>query len=216
MESMMLIRAAGGVVWREGDGAARVAVIHRPRRGDWSLPKGKLVEDESWEAGASREVREETGCVCRLAEFAASTWYVPNRTPKVVLFWNMTLHRERELEPGDEVDEVRWCKPRAALERLDHENERRVLERAIARREARLRGGRPDAVRAAIAAARTRLMRQGLADRIGGEALGMGLALLDRAEDALLRERGAKARAHIVAAARIADGRQLAAGLARG
>ncbi len=200
----MLIRAAGGVVWREGDGAARVAVIHRPRRDDWSLPKGKLTDGEDWEAGALREVREETGCTCRLAEFAASTWYVPNRTPKVVLFWNMTLHRVGELSAGDEVDEVRWLKPRAAIERLDYEHEREVLERAVARREARLRGGRQDPVRTAIAAARTRLLRHGLSGRLDGETLGMGLARLDRAEDALLRERNGKARAHLLAAHKIA------------
>jgi len=206
MSTMGLIRAAGGVVWREGDEGERVAVIHRPRRNDWGLPKGKLVEGEGWEEGAIREVREETGCACRLAEFAASTWYVPNRTPKVVLFWNMVLLREGELEGSREVDEVRWLRPRAALERLDHENERRVLERAMARREARLRSGRPDTVGTAIAVARARLLRHGLAGRLEGETLGTGLERLDRAEDALLRDRGARARAHLVVAARIADG----------
>lgn len=201
---MGLILAAGGVVWRSAGQGARVAVIHRPRRDDWSLPKGKLVDGEGWAEAAIREVREETGCACRLAEFAASTWYVPNRTPKVVLFWNMALQREGELDAGDEVDEVRWLKPRAALERLDHESERRVLERALARREARLRAVRPDEVRSAIAAARSRLLRHGLAGRLDGEALGEGLARLDRAEDAVLRERAEKARVHLVAATRIA------------
>jgi 8-oxo-dGTP diphosphatase len=204
IEAMILIRAAGGVVWRDDGGAARVAVIHRPRRGDWSLPKGKLDEAEAWDEAALREVREETGCVARLAGFAASTWYVPNRTPKVVVFWNMTLMREGELDAGEEVDEVRWLKPRAALDRLDHESERHVLERALLRREARLRGGRADAVRAEIAAARARLLRQGLRDRIDGEALGIVLGRLDQAEDAVLDTRGAKARRHLAAAARIA------------
>jgi len=205
MGVMELIRAAGGVLWRGEAGVARVAVIHRPRRGDWSLPKGKLCEGERWEEAAVREVLEETGCGVRLLEFAASTFYVPNRTPKVVVFWNMGLVHEGEVE-GDEVDELRWLKPRAALLRLDHENERHVLERAIARREARLRATRPDAVRADIAAARARLLRRGLADRIDGETLGMGLARLDQAEDAVLGRRALKTRAHIAAAARMAEG----------
>ena len=39
-----LVRAAGGVVWRRnGKGAARILLVHRPRYDDWSLPKGKLV-----------------------------------------------------------------------------------------------------------------------------------------------------------------------------
>src|SRR5487761_2231924 len=44
------VLAAGGVLWR-GDarkaGAEReIAVVHRPKYGDWSLPKGKVDEGE--------------------------------------------------------------------------------------------------------------------------------------------------------------------------
>lgn len=204
---MILIPAAGGVVWREGPEGLRVAVIHRPKRDDWSLPKGKLDDGENWETAAVREVREETGCVCRLAEFAGSLWYVPVRSPKpkVVLYWNMELHREGELDAGDEVDEVAWLRPRPALERLDRQSERRVLVRALARREARARLGRRDALRGEVARARAHLLRRGLAERIGGEALGVGLARLDSAEDALLVARARSARAHLKAAARIAE-----------
>jgi 8-oxo-dGTP diphosphatase len=41
------IRAAGGVVWRDDGGPLRIAVIHRDRYDDWSLPKGKLDHGES-------------------------------------------------------------------------------------------------------------------------------------------------------------------------
>ncbi|HEV2770779.1 MAG TPA: NUDIX domain-containing protein, partial [Solirubrobacteraceae bacterium] len=56
--------AAGGVVVRDG----RLAVVHRPRYDDWSLPKGKLDAGESWEGCALREVEEETGLRCTLGE----------------------------------------------------------------------------------------------------------------------------------------------------
>jgi 8-oxo-dGTP diphosphatase len=55
------VRAAGGVVWRRADGTVELALIHRPRYDDWSLPKGKLDPGESWEAAAEREVEEEIG-----------------------------------------------------------------------------------------------------------------------------------------------------------
>ena len=54
------VKAAGGVVRRDG----RIAVVHRPRYDDWSLPKGKLDPGETWEEAALREVREETGLEC--------------------------------------------------------------------------------------------------------------------------------------------------------
>lgn len=196
---MTIIRAAGGVVWRDGAGDPRVAVVHRPRRRDWTLPKGKLEEGEAWEAAALREVREETGCSCRLGAFAASSWYVPNRTPKVVLYWNMVLRREGELDAGDEVDEVRWLRPRAALERLEYESERRVLLRAVARRELRRGRGEAEAAREAVKRVRARLLRHALRARIDGESLGRRLSRLDRADDAL-----AQAHALVLEAERVA------------
>ena len=57
------VLAAGAVLWRphEDSGAPRIAVIHRPRYDDWSLPKGKLDNSEIEPVAAVREIREETG-----------------------------------------------------------------------------------------------------------------------------------------------------------
>ena len=60
------VKAAGSVVWRRGAGGIEVAVAHRPHRGDWSLPKGKLDPGEAWEEAALREVEEEIGLRCKL------------------------------------------------------------------------------------------------------------------------------------------------------
>lgn len=202
---MGLVRAAGGILWRAGPGEPQVAVIHRPRRDDWSLPKGKLEKGEAWEAAALREVREETGCTARLGPFIGSTWYVPRRTPKVVVFWSMTLLRQGALEAGDEVDELEWLPPREALARLDHASERRVLGRAVAHRAAD-RAAADDPLAPAVAQARAALLRLGLEDRLDGEALGLALGLLDRADDALAARRTGRARAHLSAALHLQRG----------
>ncbi|HUH08052.1 MAG TPA: NUDIX domain-containing protein, partial [Egibacteraceae bacterium] len=60
------VRAAGGVLWRDVGGRIEVAVVHRPHRADWSLPKGKLDPGESSPEAALREVFEETGIRGRL------------------------------------------------------------------------------------------------------------------------------------------------------
>jgi 8-oxo-dGTP pyrophosphatase MutT (NUDIX family) len=67
---MRLIRSAGGVVWRDGADGIEIAVVHRDRYDDWSLPKGKLDASEHVLAAAVREVREETGIVAVLVRHA--------------------------------------------------------------------------------------------------------------------------------------------------
>ena len=59
---MDVIQAAGAVLWRRlSDELVQVALIHRPRYDDWSLPKGKVDPGESHIQAAYREVLEETG-----------------------------------------------------------------------------------------------------------------------------------------------------------
>ena len=62
------VEAAGGVLWRPALGASgvEVALVHRPKYDDWSLPKGKLDPGESFKEAAVREVEEETGLRCGL------------------------------------------------------------------------------------------------------------------------------------------------------
>jgi 8-oxo-dGTP pyrophosphatase MutT (NUDIX family) len=55
------VLAGGCVAWRPGADGPEVAVVHRPRYDDWSLPKGKLEDGESARAAELREVEEETG-----------------------------------------------------------------------------------------------------------------------------------------------------------
>src|SRR5262245_43782574 len=80
------VNAAGGVVVRNG----RVALIHRPKYDDWTIPKGKLERGESFEEAALREVEEETGIRCRLLQELPSTEYrdAKNRQ-KLVRYWLM-------------------------------------------------------------------------------------------------------------------------------
>lgn len=66
--SRTVIEAAGGIVWRDRQ-RNRIAVVHRTKHGDWTLPKGKLHQGEDWIAAALREVREETGCTVKLESF---------------------------------------------------------------------------------------------------------------------------------------------------
>jgi 8-oxo-dGTP diphosphatase len=117
------VKAAGGAVVRDG----RVAIVHRPKYDDWTLPKGKLDPGESFEEAALREVEEETGLRCRLGRELPSSKYVdPKGRRKVVRYWQMEP-LEGEFAPNKEVDELRWLEPAGARDLLSYERDREVL-----------------------------------------------------------------------------------------
>ena len=120
------VRAAGGVVMRDG----LVAVVHRPRYDDWSLPKGKLDPGESFEDAALREVWEETGLRARLVRELPAVHYTVRERPKVVRYWLMSVESDTAFTPNDEVDEVRWLSPREAVELLTYDRDKGVVEAA--------------------------------------------------------------------------------------
>ncbi len=122
------VRAAGGVVRRSrGDGSAEMVVIHRPRYGDWTLPKGKLDPGESHEEGALREVQEETGLRCVIEGRAGSVSYRDRRgRPKTVVYYFMTP-TGGDFAPNTEVDELRWLTPDEAQDLLTYAHDRRLV-----------------------------------------------------------------------------------------
>jgi 8-oxo-dGTP pyrophosphatase MutT (NUDIX family) len=119
------VRAAGGIVVDEG----RVLLIHRPKYDDWSFPKGKLEQGESWEQAALREVEEETGIACELDGFAGTTRYDVTGGPKEVRYYLMTPAGDARAQ--NEVDEVRWVPLAEAAGLLTHDRDRVLLEQAL-------------------------------------------------------------------------------------
>ena len=129
------VRAAGGVLWQRVDGQVRVALVHRPRYDDWSLPKGKLEPGELDVAGAVREVAEETGFSCVVGRsLARSSYRVVLRgrdVPKTVRWW--ALHaRDGSFVANDEVDDLRWLTVPEAARTVTAGRDDGVLERFAA------------------------------------------------------------------------------------
>jgi len=120
------VLAAGGLLVRD-DG--RVAVVHRPRYDDWSLPKGKLDPGESFEDGARREVWEETGVRGRIREELQPVEYVDRKgRDKLVRWYRMDVDGDPdEFVPNDEIDELRWLTPAEALDVVDYDHDRALL-----------------------------------------------------------------------------------------
>lgn len=130
-----LVRAAGGIVWRDPS-RRELAVIYRDRYepDECCLPKGKLDPGEGWEEAAVREVLEETGCEAEIAGFAGLLHYQVGKSPKVVVYFDMLAVSEGAFVPSGEVTRMAWLTPRQALGELAHEGEREVLCDFLARR----------------------------------------------------------------------------------
>ena len=121
------VAAAGGVVVREGRDGPEVALVHRPKYDDWSLPKGKLDPGESWEEAALREVEEETGLRCELGDELQPARYRDRKGRDKLVRWWLMRPLDGEFEPTDEVDELRWLGREAALELLDYDHDRELV-----------------------------------------------------------------------------------------
>lgn len=126
MASSHRIEAAGGVLWREESGRPLVAVVHRDRYDDWTLPKGKCKDGESAMHAAVREVAEETGSDVSVSRRLGEVRYQVEGVDKSVWFWAMR-HVGGDFAPSDEVDRLEWLDVDAARTRLSHVDERAML-----------------------------------------------------------------------------------------
>jgi 8-oxo-dGTP diphosphatase len=123
-----VVRAAGGVVIRDGEHGPEVAIVHRPRYDDWSLPKGKRDPGETDEQCAVREVEEETGLRCALGGELLPTRYVDRKGRfKVVRYWDMKVLGSRPFVPNDEIDQLVWSPIGEAIRRLSYPHDSAVL-----------------------------------------------------------------------------------------
>jgi 8-oxo-dGTP diphosphatase len=135
-----LIRAAGGVVVRfVAGGRAEVACVYREARGDWTFPKGKLDELETFEQCALREVLEETGLICEILRFVGTTNYVHRKgKPKIVAYYLMEMVAG-EFVPNEEVDELRWVPLEHARDRLTWDRDQELFDLLVTMPEVRAR-----------------------------------------------------------------------------
>jgi 8-oxo-dGTP diphosphatase len=108
-----VIRAAGVVLTRGVGKDLEVAVIHRRRRRDWSLPKGKFEDGEHAIEAAVRETVEETGFTSVLDVPLPTQHYRVDGVPKTVEYWRASLVSGEFVE-NKEVDRLRWLRPREA------------------------------------------------------------------------------------------------------
>jgi 8-oxo-dGTP pyrophosphatase MutT (NUDIX family) len=125
------VLAAGGVLWRHNPSDPEVALVHRPKYDDWSLPKGKAKAGEHLLVTALREVTEETGYRPRIGPYLMTLRYRVSSgghsLNKAVTYWSMRCAGGSFLA-SDEVDQMQWLPLDQARHRLTCASDGAVLD----------------------------------------------------------------------------------------
>ena len=124
------IQAAGAVLWRwDKNQELEIALIHRPRYDDWSLPKGKLENGESHIACAFREVLEETGFTAVFGPELGQTFYKVEGAEKVARYWSARATNTSFGTPDpNEIDEIQWTSPKEAKKILTNKDDCKIID----------------------------------------------------------------------------------------
>jgi 8-oxo-dGTP diphosphatase len=124
-----MIFAAGAVIWRRSKKNVEIALVHRPRYDDWSLPKGKQDPGEAMIACAYREVIEETNLKVAFGPYIGDTEYFVADGLKKVHYWSARLaDNSPEFHANDEVDLLEWHSIESALEKATRDSDREIIE----------------------------------------------------------------------------------------
>ena len=149
--------SAGGLVFRQSGDLTEALLCARARPGyhgenaqlTWRLPKGTPECGETVEETARREVREETGVHVNVLAPITSIRYSfighedGVRYDKTVYFYLMEPLGGSTADHDGEFDLVEWRRYEQALELLEYDNERSVLESARSLIETYREGGGP-------------------------------------------------------------------------
>lgn len=112
----------------------RVLLIRtRTRRGRsvWTFPKGRIQHGEAFFEAALREIREETGYLCRLRRKLKATKYIfrsdTTQVRKTVHWFLVEPIRQAGVPNPREVKEIGWFSLPEALEKLAYQTDRGLL-----------------------------------------------------------------------------------------
>jgi 8-oxo-dGTP pyrophosphatase MutT (NUDIX family) len=131
--------SAGGVVLR-GDEVAVIVPVKRDAAGNrvLGLPKGHIDGDETPEAAATREVREETGVDAELIDELGEVSYAYQRggrqVEKLVRFYLFEYRSGDVADHDHEIEDARWMPLAEAAQSLTYVGEREMVARALSRR----------------------------------------------------------------------------------
>jgi 8-oxo-dGTP diphosphatase len=125
----------GAVIWSESDEIVLIRRGQAPRRGEWSIPGGKLEWGESVREGLLREVREETGLSVQITGLIDVVDSISRDSEGAILHHYVLIdfaarYVAGELLAGTDAAEARWVAFAALGEYSLWTETRRIIETA--------------------------------------------------------------------------------------
>lgn len=126
-------KSCGAVILHRSGSGMKVLLI-KNRSGNWSFPKGHVERGENEQQTALREVKEETSLSVVLEDGfrEESTYRIGRNTEKLVVYFlafSDTLHVKIQYQ---EISAFTWVDVKNAAETISFDNDRRILQNALA------------------------------------------------------------------------------------
>ena len=125
-------KSCGNIVFKKENGVLKVLLIHH-NLGHYGMPKGHVELGETEEETALREVFEETGISSYIIDgFREVITYSPKENVIKAVIYFVGETNDFETTPQiSEVSEAFFTETSKAVELVTHEEEKKVLEKAI-------------------------------------------------------------------------------------
>lgn len=126
---MILRRCAGGIVFY-----ANKVLIVKNDKGEWTIPKGKISENDIASEVAPQKVKDEVEVEAKVLDMAGDTmyeFYSKTRHQKVcnAIMWYIMESDNTEYNINDEdIAEAGFFKVKDALDMLSHNKEKSLVE----------------------------------------------------------------------------------------
>lgn len=126
---MILRRCAGGIVFY-----ANKVLIVKNDKGEWTIPKGKISENDIASEVAPQRVKDEVEVEAKVLDMAGDTmyeFYSKTRHQKVcnAIMWYIMESDNTEYNINDEdITEAGFFKVKDALDMLTHNKEKSLVE----------------------------------------------------------------------------------------